>query len=134
MIIILSIITSIFFTFCMLIASYLIKNKVIGMQYSKIQIGKNPPEEVNVIIEISMNAGPNSTTFLLSGEVFPTAIRASGAGLSAGIAKTGAILGVFILPIWQEKLGLSTLLYGLVGCCIVAAILTYLLKVDLSDC
>ncbi len=58
MIIILSIITSIFFTFCILIVSYLIKNKVIGMQYSKIQIGKNPPEEVNVIIEISMNAGP----------------------------------------------------------------------------
>ena len=58
MIIILSIITSIFFTFCMLIASFLIKNKVIGMQYSKIQIGENPPEEVNVIIEIYMNAGP----------------------------------------------------------------------------
>lgn len=28
------------------------------MQYSKIQIGQNPPEEVNVIIEISMNAEP----------------------------------------------------------------------------
>ena len=85
------------------------------------------------LFNLSMNAGPNSTTFLLSGEVFPTAIRASGAGLSAAIAKAGAILGVFILPIWQEQLGLATLLYGLVGCCIVAAILTYLLQIDLSD-
>lgn len=80
-----------------------------------------------------MNAGPNATTFLLSGEVFPPAIRASGAGLSAGIAKMGAVVGVFFLPILQEKLGLSVLLYGLVAFCVLAAILTYLLKVDLKS-
>jgi MFS family permease len=79
-----------------------------------------------------MNAGPNATTFLLSGEVFPPAIRASGAGLSAGIAKIGAVLGVFLLPILQEKLGLSILLYSLVTFCFLAAILTYLLKIDLN--
>ena len=85
------------------------------------------------LFNFSMNAGPNSTTFLLSGEVFPTAIRASGAGLSAGIAKAGAILGVFLLPIWQEKFGLPALLYGLVACCVIAAMITYLLKVDLGQ-
>lgn len=48
-----------------------------------------------------MNAGPNSTTFLLSGEVFPTSIRASGAGLSAAIAKSGAVLGTFFITYSQ---------------------------------
>ena len=84
------------------------------------------------LFNLSMNAGPNATTFLLSGEVFPPAIRASGAGLSAGIAKTGAVLGVFLLPILEEKLGLSILLYALVAFCLAAAILTYFLKIDLN--
>ncbi|HHP7229781.1 MAG TPA: MFS transporter, partial [Xenococcaceae cyanobacterium] len=43
------------------------------------------------VFNLMMNAGPNSTTFLLSGEVFPTSIRASGAGLAAAIAKAGAV-------------------------------------------
>ncbi len=84
------------------------------------------------LFNLSMNAGPNATTFLLSGEVFPTAIRASGAGLSAGIAKSGAVVGVFLLPILQEKVGLSILLYSLGAFCIIAAILTYLLRVDIA--
>ena len=42
----------------MLIASYLKIYKNKKMRYSKIQIGKNPPEEVNVIIEIPMTSGP----------------------------------------------------------------------------
>ena len=75
-----------------------------------------------------MNAGPNATTFLLSGEVFPSAIRASGAGLSAAVAKSGAIIGVFLLPVLQEELGLSTLLFALVVCCLLAGLLTQLLK------
>lgn len=53
------------------------------------------------IFNFSMNAGPNSTTFLLSGEVFPTSIRASGAGLSAAIAKSGAVLGTFFITYSQ---------------------------------
>jgi MFS family permease len=82
------------------------------------------------IYNLLMNAGPNSTTFLLSGEVFPTSIRASGAGLAAAIAKLGAVLGTFLLPILKDNLGVSNLLYILAFCCLLGAILTYLLRIE----
>lgn len=85
-----------------------------------------------LVFNLLMNAGPNSTTFLLSGEVFPTAIRASGAGLAAAIAKSGAILGTFLLPLLKDNLGVDNLLFILAGCCLLGAILTYLLKVETS--
>lgn len=84
------------------------------------------------VFNLSMNAGPNSTTFLLSGEVFPTSIRASGAGLAAAIAKAGAIVGTFSLPILEQLWGVPTLLLALAGCCGLAAILTYLFRTPAS--
>jgi len=81
-----------------------------------------------IIFNLSMNGGPNSTTFLLSGEVFPTSIRASGAGLAAAIAKAGAILGTYTVPILKQSLGVSNLLLILSGVCILASILTYLFR------
>lgn len=43
--------------------------------------------------------GPNTTTFVYPVEVFPTAARTTGHGLSAGIGKVGAFVGVFMFPI-----------------------------------
>lgn len=53
------------------------------------------------------NFGPNETTFVLSGEVYPVSQRTTGHGISAGIAKFGAFLGVFLFPIMSKDLGLS---------------------------
>ena len=41
------------------------------------------------------NYGPNSTTFVLSAELFPTRMRSSCHALSAAAGKTGAIVGAF---------------------------------------
>jgi MFS family permease len=82
------------------------------------------------IFNLMMNAGPNSTTFLLSGEVFPTSIRASGAGFAAAIAKAGAVLGTFALPILQTSLGTSLLLLLLSVICLLAAAITYGLRIE----
>jgi MFS family permease len=78
------------------------------------------------VFNLNMNAGPNSTTFLLSGEVFPTSIRASGAGFAAAFAKAGAVLGTFALPIVQRSLGTPIMMVILAFVCILAAILTYI--------
>ncbi len=51
--------------------------------------------------------GPNTTTFILPAELFPVSLRTTGHGLSAGIAKMGAFIGVFAFPILTETLGLS---------------------------
>jgi MFS family permease len=83
-----------------------------------------------LVFNLMMNAGPNSTTFLLSGEVFPTSIRASGAGFAAAFAKAGAVLGTFTLPILQKSLGTPILLILLAFGCLIAAVITYLFRVE----
>ncbi|MBV8883283.1 MAG: MFS transporter [Chroococcidiopsidaceae cyanobacterium CP_BM_RX_35] len=83
-----------------------------------------------LVFNLMMNAGPNSTTFLLSGEVFPTSIRASGAGFAAAFAKAGAVLGTFALPTLQKSLGAPTLLLLLSLSCLLAAVITYLFRVE----
>jgi PHS family inorganic phosphate transporter-like MFS transporter len=50
--------------------------------------------------------GPNMTTFVIPSEVYPVAMRATGHGISAGIGKFGAFLGVFLFPLLQTSLGL----------------------------
>lgn len=83
-----------------------------------------------MLFNLLMNWGPNSTTYLLSGEVFPTQIRATGAGFAASIAKLGAVVGTFFFPLLQEQLGLPVLLSLLAVASVAAAIVTVLFRVD----
>ena len=41
------------------------------------------------------NFGPNSTTFIVPAELFPTKFKATGHGICAAIGKAGAIIGSF---------------------------------------
>jgi MFS transporter, PHS family, inorganic phosphate transporter len=50
--------------------------------------------------------GPNMTTFVLPSELFPIKMRTTGHGISAGIGKLGAFIGVFLFPLLQTSLGL----------------------------
>ena len=50
--------------------------------------------------------GPNMTTFVMPSELYPVTMRATGHGISAGIGKFGAFVGVFLFPILQTGLGL----------------------------
>jgi MFS transporter, PHS family, inorganic phosphate transporter len=54
--------------------------------------------------------GPNTTTFVLPSEVFPTAFRTTGHGIAAGIGKLGAFVGVFVVPQLQAHIGLRGML------------------------
>ncbi|MBD1872690.1 MFS transporter [Nodosilinea sp. FACHB-131] len=85
-----------------------------------------------LLFNLLMNAGPNATTFLLSGAVFPAAIRASGAGLAAAFAKAGAVLGTFGLPVLQQALGLASTLELLAALCGVAALVTFAYRQEAS--
>jgi MFS family permease len=71
-----------------------------------------------------MNAGPNSTTYALPAEVFPSEVRAAGHGFAAGCGKLGATLGVFLFPIIQADVGTSALLYMVAGACVLGLIVT----------
>ena len=50
--------------------------------------------------------GPNMTTFVIPSEVYPVTMRATGHGISAGVGKLGAFIGVFLFPVLQSSLGL----------------------------
>jgi MFS transporter, PHS family, inorganic phosphate transporter len=54
--------------------------------------------------------GPNVTTFVLPSEVFPVSARTTGHGISAGVGKLGAFVGVFLVPALQDRLGLRPML------------------------
>lgn len=46
------------------------------------------------IAQFFFNFGPNTTTFVFPGEIFPTRFRATGHGLAAACGKMGAIIGI----------------------------------------
>jgi hypothetical protein len=71
--------------------------------------------------------GPNVTTFVLPGELFPTRVRATGHGISAGIGKLGAFIGVFLFPVLQHSLGLRGTLLLTAGVSGLGALLTLVL-------
>ena len=50
--------------------------------------------------------GPNMTTFVLPSELYPVTMRATGHGISAGIGKLGAFIGVFLFPLLNDWFGL----------------------------
>ena len=61
--------------------------------------------------------GPNMTTFVMPSELYPVSMRATGHGISAGVGKLGAFIGVFLFPVLQTSLGLrgTLLLTGVIS-------------------
>jgi MFS transporter, PHS family, inorganic phosphate transporter len=56
-----------------------------------------------VISQFLFNAGPNTTTFIVAGECFPTRYRSTAHGISAAMGKAGAILAqVISIPLLQS--------------------------------
>jgi MFS transporter, PHS family, inorganic phosphate transporter len=71
--------------------------------------------------------GPNTTTFVLAAECYPTSIRTTGHGLSAGIAKLGAFMGVYLFPQISSAFGLTGALEFAAGMALAGTLLTLLL-------
>src|ERR1022692_4222891 len=60
--------------------------------------------------------GPNMTTFVMPSELYPVTMRTTGHGISAGVGKLGAFIGVFLFPLLQTSLGLRGTLLLTAGC------------------
>jgi nitrate/nitrite transporter NarK len=83
-----------------------------------------------VLFNFMTNLGPNAQTYLLAGEVFPTAIRGTGAGFAAAVGKIGAVTTAFLFPILLAAIGTDTLLYILVGTSILGAAITWMFRIE----
>lgn len=86
---------------------------VMGICYTLIALIPHIAQDVVTFIIIFglsfffVNFGPNTTTFLIPSEIYPTVIRARAHGISAAIGKAGAFIGAFILPTVLYTRGLS---------------------------
>jgi MFS family permease len=71
--------------------------------------------------------GPNTTTFVLPSEVFPVNMRTTGHGTAAGVGKLGAFIGVFLVPVLQNRIQLRGMLLVSGAAAILGFLLTMLL-------
>jgi len=83
-----------------------------------------------MLFNFMTNMGPNAQTYLVAGEVFPTEIRAKGAGFAASFAKVGAVLTAFLFPILLIDIGTEILLACLVGTSLLGALVTHLCRIE----
>ncbi|KAF8873999.1 phosphate permease [Infundibulicybe gibba] len=70
---------------------------IMGFGFKKLTDPKNPPAQKAFVFFYCLagffqNFGPNSTTFIIPGEVFPTRYRSTAHGISAASGKLGAIV------------------------------------------
>ncbi|MGE0072168.1 MAG: MFS transporter [Thiomonas sp.] len=78
-----------------------------------------------VVFNLFMNMGPNSTTYILPTELYPTQLRATGSGFAAAVAKVGATLGVFVLPLVKSALGVPAVLAMTAGISVLGLLSTW---------
>ncbi|KAL1869861.1 hypothetical protein Daus18300_005321 [Diaporthe australafricana] len=77
---------------------------ILGFAYHSLNAGSM--FALYIIAQFFFNLGPNTTTFIVPGECFPTRYRASGHGLSAAAGKIGAIVAQIIsLPLMTKDGG-----------------------------
>jgi len=81
-----------------------------------------------ILFNLLMNAGPNSTTFTLAPILFPTQLRGTAGGFAAGVAKLGATLGVFLLPILKDIFGVPSVLGIMSAVSLLGLIVTFSLR------
>jgi MFS transporter, putative metabolite transport protein len=83
-----------------------------------------------MLFNFMTNLGPNAQTYLLAGEVFPTAIRGKGAGFAAAFAKIGAVMTAFLFPVMLDTIGTQILLYGLIVTSVLGAAVTWFFRIE----
>lgn len=82
------------------------------------------------VFNLFMNMGPNSTTYILPTELYPTQLRATGAGFAAACAKVGATLGVFGLPLIKSAWGVPAVLLLMAGVSVCGLLTTWAFSVE----
>ena len=73
-----------------------------------------------------VNFGPNTTTFLIPSEIYPTNLRAKAHGISAAVGKLGAFAGAFALPFILHNYGAPFALGLMAFVCIAGVLTTFL--------
>ncbi|EER00797.1 inorganic phosphate transporter, putative [Perkinsus marinus ATCC 50983] len=70
------------------------------------------------------NFGPNTTSYVIPSEIYPTSVKTTCHGMSAASGKLGAIIGSFIFPTLQTSIGLAGVMYVCTGVAALGLIIT----------
>ena len=76
------------------------------------------------ICQFFFNLGPNTTTFIIPAEAFPTRYRCTCHGISAAAGKLGSVLGQIVVKIFNNKKGIGGVLVAFVIVMAVGALIT----------
>ncbi|KAJ5759094.1 hypothetical protein N7520_006250 [Penicillium odoratum] len=79
------------------------------------------------ISQFVITSGPNTTTFLIPAEVFPTRVRGTAHGISAAAGKCGAIITAFAFGTVEDAIGLSGVLGLFSGVMLLTTLVTFLI-------
>lgn len=74
---------------------------IMGFAYN--HISSNGLLAIYVLAQFFFNFGPNMTTFIVPGEVFPTRYRSTSHGISAASGKIGSIIGQGAISILRTR-------------------------------
>ncbi len=80
-----------------------------------------------VVFELFLNAGPHLITFVLPSSTFAVAERGTGSGIAAGLGKTGAVLGAFIIPVMLRWGGARLVLIVSIAVMVAGALITMIM-------
>lgn len=81
-----------------------------------------------MLFELFLNIGPHLMTYVLPSKVFPEEVRGQGSGIAASIGKSGAVLGVFFIPLLLKWGGTECVLIVSASVMILGALITFLFK------
>jgi len=88
---------------------------VLGFAYNQILHYSNALfVAIFTLSQFFQNFGPNTTTFIVPGEVFPTRYRSTGHGISAASGKLGAVLTQVLVQLTKDKGGKNAFIPSLI--------------------
>lgn len=82
---------------------------------------------------IFRNAASSALTAVHPLEVFPTSLRATGAGLATAMSRVGAALGTFLPPMGLDRFGVEFVLLGGAGVLAVGGPVSQVLAPETTD-
>jgi len=115
------------------IQGFLVTALMFGILAGATGLGSGARFALIVIAQLFFNFGPNATTFIVPGEVFPSRVRGLAHGFCAAVGKLGAIMSGIGFNWWSQKdhktykgsIGLSGVLWIFFAFELLGAIVTY---------
>ncbi|MFP3346822.1 MAG: MFS transporter [Sulfolobaceae archaeon] len=109
---------------------YAVVSSVMVVKGTKVEGFSIAPTLAFIIYSLSfyfIDFGPNTTTFVIPAEVYPTKFRTTGHGISAASGKLGAAITTYLFPSLIAAIGIKEILIMLAILSVIGGILTFAL-------